>query len=1172
MRSREREAADLFFADLFGVRRRRTPNSSRTSSSGRAVVAAPPRPPAANWERPDLIFDNYVHRSAEDGEAALGEAADEGWTVAAPPLSETPPETLRPGDVVIQRAMGDGRLATVNAVSDVDARTLYGRGGLIRSDTLVLRHPDDRPGFEPATPATTFDLLEAEHDSETDYGDTSEDSPPAPSADAGETTVHLPLLTAHAASGFTYNLSGPNCVLRWARVPRGFSGALDVVVHFHGYKSHNAMRLSDKANASGLDLQTPGVTGPTLALVPHGRAFASRVPNTDGFTFPAIANREGLQRFIDAALSAFKATIGSSEGPLKVRRVIITGHSGGGAALNLLMRSMASGDGAHAFHYFDATYGGASVITDARGWLRTALERDAKALRDVSAEQRSHVMNERGGSLRIMFIDGTPTTATAVAVDRFIDRTLREIEPDEGRRSFLRRYYRAQAVVNPRTVGHSRVPHVFGGRLLADGSHALDPDARDLIVSRAPAEDTAEDPPTAAPAPATPAVPPLDRVRSAIETTLSSFRNLVVAAPAPVGRDVAVPVPYFINKPTSPSRVRGEQRRPGLMRNEALARLYRALHFRARVGKSQPSDIRAFLQGAIDANAVPGQASGLSAVGLKSFLSDMGVGVDCSAFVSQALNACMAAFDRSERIDTNSANLRGGAGHNTQQFDLVSRPRDLMPGDTMWKTGHIRIIHRVEPQADGSIQFVTAESSSIDLIGAVAKRWKCPQADRFASIQVERAGTFQPSTEVNVFSRYRPLADVLRAGRPAAEAEDDPPAPPPAPTASRPVPIAPPPASVAAPSTAPGPAPSAGTAPTTPASLTQPEIDRLARIEFASAADIDTFCSRRGAAGFAAWFNTQLSGRPPFQRANGGPLAMGTTPLVRQHFVSFWNSIPVAYDRPRITALDFAALMCIVLNETGGDFTASPELCGRGASDARGRHPGLAYAFDKVIGIKGSYNTLSGNRRAGDLFNDADYVRTHGSLAGGSRLANKGGDFGNAWNSEYYPQTEFSTAENLAENGFIMQADFYKFRGRGIIQTTGRGNYLAAVDLIQRYTGSNTVLLEFKRRWSTLTRDVAATTSTNADWDLIFSQGPILARALRLHSGAGNNDYRTMSTQSATLLDVPAPPPPPPPRRVPAGVKGSIYFMGRRISGKYDYSAGPYRDRVLAMLRAMLAL
>lgn len=1171
MKSSEREAADLFFADLFGVRRGRT-RASRASSSRRVAVAAPPRPPGAKWDRPDLIFDNYVHRSAEDAEAALGEAADEGWTVAAPPLSETPIESLRPGDVVIQRAMGDGRLATVNAVNDVDARTLYGPGGLIRSDTMVLRHADDRVGFEPASPVTAVDLLQAEYDSEADYGDTSEDTPPAASGDAGETTVHLPLLTAHAARGFTYNLSGPNCVLRWARVPRGFSGALDVVVHFHGYKSHNAMRLSDKANASGLDLQTPGVTGPTLGLVPHGRAFASRVPNTDGFTFPAVANREGLQRFIDAAMAAFKETIGSSEPP-KVRRVILTGHSGGGAALNVLIRSMASGEGAHAFHYFDATYDGASAIADARGWLRRSLERDAKVLRDVSADQRARVMSERGGGLRIVFIDGTPTAATARAADEFIERALREIETDDGRRSFLRRYYRAQAVVNPKTVGHSRVPQVFGGRLLADGSHALDPDARDLIVSRAPAEDTAEDPPAAAPATAAPAVPPLDRVRSAIETTLNSFRSVVIAAPAPVGRDVAVPVPYFINNPTSPSRLRGEQRRPGLMRNEALARLYRALHFRARVGKSQPSDVRTFLQGAIDANAVPGQASGLSAGGLKAFLSDMGVGVDCSAFVSQALNACMAAFDRGERIDTNSANLRGGAGHNTQQFDLVSRPRDLVPGDTMWKTGHIRIIHRVEPQADGSIQFITAESSSIDLVGAIAKTWKCPHPDRFASIQIERAGTFRPSTEVNVFSRYTPLAEVLRGGRPAAEAEDTPPAaPPPAPTGSRPVPIPPPPTSAPGPSPAPGPAPGAAAAPATSGSLTQPEIDRLALIEFASAADIDTFCSRRGAAGFAGWFNTQLSGRPPFQRANGGPLAMGTAPLVRQHFVSFWNSIPVAYDRPRITALDFAALMCIVLNETGGDFTASPEVCGRGASDARGRHPGLAYAFDKVIGLKGSYNTLSGNRRAGELFNDADYVRTHGGLAGGTRLANHGGDFANAWNSEYYPQTEFSTAENLAENGFIMQADFYKFRGRGIIQTTGRAAYLAAVDHIQRYSGSNTVLLEFKRRWSTLSRDVAATTSTNADWDLIFSQGPILARALRLHSGTGNSDYRTMSTQSATLLDVPAPPPPPPPRRVPAGVRGSIYFMGRRISGKYDYSAGPYRDRVLAMLRAMLAL
>jgi hypothetical protein len=55
-----------------------------------------------------------------------------------------------------------------------------------------------------------------------------------------------------------------------------------------------------------------------------------------------------------------------------------------------------------------------------------------------------------------------------------------------------------------------------------------------------------------------------------------------------------------------------------------------------------------------------------------------------------------------------------------------------------------------------------------------------------------------------------------------------------------------------------------------------------------------------------------------------------------------------------------------------------------------------------------------------------------------------------------------------------------------------------------------------------------------------------------------------MSTQASVLLDVPA--------RPARGTPGSIFFMGRRISGRYSYAAGPYRDRVLGMLNAMLAL
>ena len=109
---------------------------------------------------------------------------------------------------------------------------------------------------------------------------------------------------------------------------------------------------------------------------------------------------------------------------------------------------------------------------------------------------------------------------------------------------------------------------------------------------------------------------------------------------------------------------------------------------------------------------------------------------------------------------------------------------------------------------------------------------------------------------------------------------------------------------------------------------------------------------------------------------------------------------------------------------------------------------------------------------------------------------------------------------------------------------------------------------DFKQRWLGRTPDVAATISTSAEWDRIFSEGEILARAVRLHSGRTTNDYLTMSTTAATLLDVPAPLQ----RGVARGTQGSIYFMGRRISGRYSYGAGLYRERVLAILQAMVRM
>ena len=91
--------------------------------------------------------------------------------------------------------------------------------------------------------------------------------------EAGEQVVHLPSLAVPRDKRFRYDLNGDNCMMRWARIPANHKGPVDVVLHFHGFSGKNAMKLADKAAASGIELRTPGVGRPTLGLVPHGVPF-----------------------------------------------------------------------------------------------------------------------------------------------------------------------------------------------------------------------------------------------------------------------------------------------------------------------------------------------------------------------------------------------------------------------------------------------------------------------------------------------------------------------------------------------------------------------------------------------------------------------------------------------------------------------------------------------------------------------------------------------------------------------------------------------------------------------------------------------------------------------------------------------------------------------------------
>ena len=295
----------------------------------------------------------------------------------------------------------------------------------------------------------------------------------------------------------------------------------------------------------------------------------------------------------------------------------------------------------------------------------------------------------------------------------------------------------------------------------------------------------------------------------------------------------------------------------------------------------------------------------------------------------------------------------------------------------------------------------------------------------------------------------------------------------------------------------------------------------VATVKFTNGTDITNYFKTKTGSDFITWFNLTIA-----NKGNWSKIKMATDTNALHRFNLIWDQIPFLFGTSSINLFQFISLMSIINNETGGQLIPVTEKVGLAGN------PGLAYAFNKIALIKSSYNTLNSNKTAFDLFHNADYKLQHGTLA----LANTLKDTTDInWKGEIYP-TGMDTSTDPLKTGFIQEADFFKFRGRGFIQTTTRSNYCLLIDFIMHYTGTNTIIKQYQSKWQGKTTDTIATISSNKDWNELFQNTDLIipTYAINLHNKAGGNYLGKINLQ--------------------LGVDENIKKTGKIISGGKAYS------------------
>lgn len=342
-------------------------------------------------------------------------------------------------------------------------------------------------------------------------------------------------------------------------------------------------------------------------------------------------------------------------------------------------------------------------------------------------------------------------------------------------------------------------------------------------------------------------------------------------------------------------------------------------------------------------------------------------------------------------------------------------------------------------------------------------------------------------------------------------------------------------------------------------------IDNFASIRFRNSSDIHDFirhytkypdfyswfneqCAAAGYFGKGVFFNeTKLKNgvRVPRERGAKGPLNKADC----KNFDLFWDTaipyLPNQDPTPEgINLLQFFGLFSIIMNEASGFQPVS-------------EYGDLAYMF--------MYNDDPHNKSAAWLFSNSDFKEAHSGLEFYDDVtADTEEEVSDVWKRTRYPAKGNSNPDGFpidpAEGGIICQADFYKFRGRGLVQHTHRSVYKGIIADILDYTGTNKKILEYKKIWEeewNRDLDKIATRSSNEDWDDLFMNTDLEVACIALRKFKSSLGFMIVPMDQA--------------EKVYGEDRGSVKWIAKLVAGmNSDIYHRIFEGRVLQLIETLL--